>query len=101
MNRFNATALRFAAAALFGATLSTTAVANSEYKCDQPRTPIDKRACEAAAQGPVALRRFIQRMQGIESLLFSHYMTDEQLLAWREGTNPTRVSRADDVATKR
>ena len=103
MKRFNANAFRFTAAALFGATLSTTGVAG-EYKCNQPPTRIDQLACDAAAQGPVALRRFIQRMQVIESLSFSDYMTDAQLLTWREANQPTRtagVNRADTKATTR
>ena len=102
MNRFNATAFRFAAAALFGAVLSSAAIASSNYKCDEPRTPIDRRACDAAAQGPEALRRFIERMRVIESLEFSDYMTDAQLLAWRDAKKPTRTVRANaDGETKR
>jgi len=100
MKRFNANAFRFAAAALFGATLSTTAVANPDYKCNEPRTGIDRRACEAAAHGPVALRRFIQRMQVIESLSFSDYMNDAQLLAWREANEPTRTAKVDRAGTE-
>ena len=94
MKRFNANAFRFAAAALFAATMSTTGIAG-EYRCTQPQTSIDQRACDAAAQGPVALRRFIQRMQAIESLSFSDYMTDAQLLAWRETNEPTRTAKVD------
>ena len=99
MKRFNANAFRFTAAALFGATLSTIAVAG-DYKCNQPPTRIDQLACDAAAQGPVALRRFIQRMQVIESLNFSDYMTDAQLLAWREGNGPTRTAKVDRPETE-
>ena len=102
MNRINTIAIRSIAAALFGAVLSSAAVAGSNYKCDEPRTPIDRRACEAAAQGPVALRRFIERMQSIESLQFSDYMTDAQLLAWRDAKEPTYTVRANaDGETKR
>jgi hypothetical protein len=102
MTRFNATAFRFAAAACFGAVLSSAAIASSNYKCDEPRTPIDRRACDAAAQGPEALRRFIERMRVIESLEFSDYMTDAQLLAWRDAKEPTRTVRANaDGETKR
>ena len=99
MKRFNANAFRFTAAALFGATLSTTGVAG-EYKCNQPPTRIDQLACDAAAQGPVALRRFIQRMQVIESLSFSDYMTDGQLLAWREANQPTRTAGVNSAGTE-
>jgi hypothetical protein len=99
MKRFNANAFRFTAAALFGATLSTAGVAG-EYKCNQPPTRIDQLACDAAAQGPVALRRFIQRMQVIEPLSFSDYMTDAQLLAWREANEPTRTAKGDRAGTE-
>ena len=99
MKRFNANAFRFAAAALFGATLSTTGVAG-EYKCNRPHTSIDQRACDAAAQGPDALRRFIQRMRVIESLSFSDYMTDAQLLAWHEANKPTRTAEVNAAGTE-
>ncbi len=102
MNRINTIAIRSIAAALFGAVLSSAAIASSNYKCDEPRTPIDRRACDAAAQGPEALRRFIERMRVIESLEFSDYMTDAQLLAWRDAKEPTRTVRANaDGETKR
>lgn len=88
----NATAFRFTAAALVGTALSTVAVAGTVYKCDAPSTSIDRRACEAAKQGPEALRRFIERIRVIESLEFANYMTDAQLLAWREAKEPTRTA---------
>ena len=81
MKRFNANAFRFTAAA-----------------------QIDQRACDAAAQGPDELRRFIQRVQGIASLSFSDYMTDAQVFAWRKANAPTRtaeVNRAGTEAPKR
>jgi len=87
----NATAFRFTVVALIGATLTTAAVAR-DYKCDEPPTQIDRRACEAAKLGPDELRRFIQRVRGIESLQFLDYMTDAQLLAWREAKEPTRTA---------
>jgi hypothetical protein len=77
---------------VFGAVLTTAAVAHTNYKCNDPRTPIDRRACEAAKQGPDALRRFIERMRVIESLDFYDYMTDAQLLAWRQVNEPTRTA---------
>jgi hypothetical protein len=88
----NATDFRFTAAAMIGMTLATTAVAGTDYKCDESPTSIDRRACDAAKQGPEALRRFIQRMRVIESLDFVNYMTDAQLLAWREAKEPTRTA---------
>ena len=97
MKRFNA--FCFTAAALCGATLSTTGVAG-EYKCNRPHNPIDQRACDAAAQGPDALRRFIERMRVIESLSFSDYMTDAQLLAWHEANKPTRTVEVNTAGTE-
>ena len=88
----NAKVFRLTAAAVFGAVLTTAAVAHTNYKCNDPRTPIDRRACEAAKQGPDALRRFIERMRVIESLDFYDYMTDAQLLAWRQVKEPTRTA---------
>jgi hypothetical protein len=88
----NANAFRLTVATMFGAMLTTVAAARTNYKCDDPRTPIDRRACEAAKQGPDALRRFIERMRVIESLDFHDYMTDAQLLAWREAKKRTRTA---------
>ena len=36
-----------------------TASANAEYRCAPAPTGIDRRACEAAEQGPDTLRRFV------------------------------------------
>jgi hypothetical protein len=88
----NSTYFRLTAATLVGITLATTAVAGTDYKCDEPRTQIDRRACEAAKNGPDELRWFIQRVRGLESLDFSDYMTDAQLLAWRQAKEPTRTA---------
>ncbi len=88
----NAIAFRFTTTALIAMTLATTAVAGTDYKCDEPRTQIDLRACEAARQGPDELRWFIQRVRGIASLDFSDYITDAQLQAWREAKEPTRTA---------
>ena len=56
--------------------------AQARYLCDAPPSPIDARACQAAQQGPTELRRFIQRMQSIQSLLFSDYVNRATELAW-------------------
>lgn len=74
-------ALRITSIAL----LAGAAVAGSaqgRYLCDAPPTSRDARACEAAKESPTALRRFIQRMQGIEFMEFSDYVNDAQRLAW-------------------
>jgi hypothetical protein len=65
--------------------LAACGAGRAEYKCEAPPAPIDRRACEKAQnEGPEALRRFISRMQPIQSLYFFDYMTDAQLLAWRD-----------------
>jgi hypothetical protein len=58
------------------------ATAHAEYKCDLPPTAIDRRACEAAKEGPDSLRRFIQGVQPIANLQFSDYVSDATILAW-------------------
>jgi hypothetical protein len=60
------------------------AEARAEYKCDEPSTSIDARACAKAVEGPTALRRFIQRMQVIQNLDFNDYVNEARLLAWKE-----------------
>ena len=67
-------------ASLPGADLAATA--HAEYKCDLPPTPIDRRACEAAKEGPESLRRFIQRVEPIANVQFSDYVSDATILAW-------------------
>jgi len=57
-------------------------VAHAEYRCDPPPTSIDRRACEAAAESPAALRQYIQRVQGIRNLQFDDYVNKESVLAW-------------------
>ena len=63
---------------------SAAAGASAEYRCNPAPSPIDRRACEAAQQGPDALRHFIERMQMIQSLYFFDYVDDATLLAWEE-----------------
>jgi hypothetical protein len=75
------TAVRIASIALLaGAT--TAGAAQSRYLCDEPPTGRDARACAAAQEGPAALRRFIERMRGIEHLQFADYVDKRTLLAW-------------------
>jgi hypothetical protein len=62
--------------------LLAAAAAHAEYKCDAPTWNVDKRACEAAAQDPHALRRFILRMQPFANLYFPDYVNKATLLAW-------------------
>jgi hypothetical protein len=46
------------------------------YRCDQPTTQIDQRACALAAQDTAALRRFVARTRGIWDLVFEDYVRD-------------------------
>ena len=39
-----------------------TATAHAEYRCDPAPTFRDRRACEAAQEGPQALRRYLLQM---------------------------------------
>jgi hypothetical protein len=68
--------------------------ARSEYRCDPPRNYIDRRACQAALQGPDYLRHFIQRIRVIESLVFDDYVNEATEVAWREQARRERLARA-------
>jgi hypothetical protein len=61
---------------LVAASVPTAALA--QYKCDQPVTAIDKRACEQAALGPDALRHFVDRTRMILGLDIYNYLRDPQ-----------------------
>jgi hypothetical protein len=77
----NAKILRIAAPLI--ALLAATSV-HAEYRCEAPRSSIDRRACEAAKQGPDALRQFVQRMRPIESLDMNEYVNEATVLAWEQ-----------------
>ena len=59
-----------------------TAGASAEYRCNPAPTSIDQRACNAAKEGPDALRHFVSRMQSIVNLSFADYVNQETLVAW-------------------
>jgi len=50
------------------------APAFAAYKCDGPTGLVDSKGCAAAAQGPDALRRFIQRTQAMWGTTFYDYV---------------------------
>ena len=77
---------------------SAAAGASAEYRCNPAPSSIDQRACEAARQGPDALRHFIQRMRVIESLDFYDYVNDATLLAW-EGKKARERSDAKEESS--
>jgi len=59
------------------------AAANAEYRCNPPMTVNDRMACEAAQQGPEALRRFVSRWdQQMANLYFADYVDDQTLRNW-------------------
>ena len=69
---------------MLGAAFFVAHVARAEYVCDHPSRDIDYAACEKAAEGPEALRQFIQRMRSVETLYFYDYVNEERLTAWRK-----------------
>jgi len=87
----DATTIRISSAALFTVLLVATS-ARAEYRCDTPPTPIDRRACEAAKEGPHALRHFIERMRPIESLYFPDYVNEATELAWEQARERARLA---------
>jgi hypothetical protein len=75
------TAIRLTAIAWL-AGLAIAGNANAKYLCNEPPSSRDARACDAAKEGPEALRRFIQRMRVVEFLQFEDYVNKETVLAW-------------------
>jgi hypothetical protein len=69
---------------LFFAT-ALVASANAEYRCAPAKSSIDRGACEAAEQGPDALRRYVHRMdRQMVNLRFSDYVDPTTERAWEE-----------------
>jgi hypothetical protein len=66
------------AVALLAAMAFAPTAALSEYKCDNPSSPIDKRACAKAAEGADALRNFVTRTRMIWHLDIWDYARPEQ-----------------------
>ena len=50
--------------------------AQARTKCDGPQSQVDKKACAAAAEGPDALRRFVDRTKAIYGLYFWDYLQE-------------------------
>lgn len=97
MNRFKAVGSTFLLVPAL-ALLSTQAQA--EFKCNSPAVSFDRVACEKAKEGPDALRRYIQRMQGITSLQFSDYVNEAQAAAWAQN-EPSRAPKRSPVQSAR
>lgn len=62
-----------AAAALVATVALAPATASAQHKCDGPRNTIEQRACDKAATGADALRRFVERTRGIYALYYWDY----------------------------
>ena len=77
----NTAIIRISAFLFFSAAFA--AAANAEYRCNPPQTVNDRLACEAAQQGPEALRRFVTRWdQQMANLYFADYVDDQTLKNW-------------------
>lgn len=77
--------LSVAITALVCALASAAVPAAAAGRCDDARTMIDQRACREAAQGPDALRRFVERTRAIYALSYYDFAPEEPRA-------PTRVA---------
>jgi hypothetical protein len=76
-----ATFTRIAIATLTVAALA--GAARAEYRCEPAGTTIDRKACEAARQGPDELRRYVLVTKPIRSdLQASDYVDRKTVEAW-------------------
>jgi hypothetical protein len=89
------TTAAFVAAAL-------AASANAEYRCDPAPRWMDRAACEAAAQGPEALRRYVESMNAIRiNLQFADYVDLKTAQRWQaEERQLAAQKEANDSAQK-
>lgn len=89
-----ATALRICPAIVLAAAFSASA--NAEYRCAPAPTSIDQRACEAAAQGPEALRRYVQRWdKQMDGLAFANYVDPKTAQSWEAKSRTASLPDAD------
>ena len=85
-----------AAVALVVAAAILPAPALAAHRCDTPHSTIDQRACAKAAEGPDALRRFVERTRTIYALYYFDYARSDASAV--SGTAPVRVSDAPTAA---
>jgi hypothetical protein len=91
-----ATITRISAACLVAAAF--TASAKAEYRCDPAPGPLDRAACEAAAQGPEALRKYVESMNAIRvNLQFSDYVDLKTAQHWDAQSRQLAEQRKDDT----
>ncbi len=90
---------RLSAGFVFAAAFAASA--NAEYRCDPSPTVYDRLACEAAQQGPTALRRFVRTMdqQDVEPV-FRDYVDDRTVQSW-ETKKLAESKESGDKALKR
>jgi hypothetical protein len=61
------------------------ATAQAEYRCNPPATHRDRRACEAAQEGPQALRRYLLQMSWHgHSMQMQDYVSPALAQRWEE-----------------
>jgi len=61
------------------------ATAQAEYRCNPPATHRDRRACEAALEGPQALRRYLLQMSWHgDSMRMEDYVNQAVAERWQE-----------------
>lgn len=76
----NAKITRISAGIFFAA---VAAAANADYRCDAPPSWVDRDACAAADQGPVALRRFVEQMNSLRiNIQFADYVNESTAQKW-------------------
>jgi hypothetical protein len=95
MNRFKAigSTLLFVPALAFVSTQ-----ARAEFKCDAP-SGFDRVACEKAKESPAALRQYIQRIRGIESLYFPDYVSEAQARIWLQAESDRAAAKKAPAQT--
>ena len=67
--------------AALGTLLLAAGAAQAGTLCKKPPTRVDRQACEAAQQGPQALRQYVQRMNWMKHNLNHEDYVDEQTQA--------------------
>lgn len=93
----NATAIRVTSAAAFA--LLFASGAQAEYRCSAQNDVFEAKACQAAQQGPGALRHYIDRMRSIgESLYFPDYVNEATLNSWKQASDDDRGDTPTTVA---
>ena len=87
---------RLSAGFVFAAAFAASA--NAEYRCDTPQTVNDRLACEAAQQGPTALRRFVERWPSQMSSLYYWDYVDERTVQYWETKQLAAAKESSDKA---